>query len=265
MVERGFEAYESSSAERAREFYRRVLEYLESEYEQRPELVEELSNFRDYVVLMLRLIPQQLPYTEREQQIERVHHEIEMTALPRLPVTLPPPSDRLAVGRHMLVTTNYSAATCWPDERQQVLQLSDGRVLTPETPMGKIDIVRNLPTLAPNANPLSFARELLSSSVESLTELAGMCERGDRRLAQVEAFGGVSHLARVGGRLGFTVFDIADGDQRSAATRISKGVAESVARNNRAWQELKANYKPARIAFISRMRLIKEFGSSAIR
>jgi hypothetical protein len=118
--------------------------------------------------------------------------------------------------------------------------------------------------LEENANPIAFARDLLRSSTQSLVELAMLCERGDSRLEEIEAFAGISHLARIGGRVGFTVFNIANAEAQRAATEVSKGVALKVVGNNAAWKELSTNYKPAKIAFISRSRLISTFGSRAI-
>lgn len=253
--------YRRDSHIRATEFYRQVLEELRLEFERDPALREEFSRFVDYILLMQSLIPTTLPDIEQQHRFGTLNHELERTAFPPLPVTLPPPRQRIAVGQHMDVTVGYTAEACWPNESDRELQLSDGAIVKPQTPIGKIDIARNLPRLDPDANPLSFARTLLSSSIQSLGELAILCEYSDPRFSRINTFAGASHLARLSGRLGFTVFDIANPFQREQATQQSRQVAKYVAGNNTAWQQLRENYKPAKIAFISRQHLKHQFGS----
>lgn len=247
----------------ATEFYRQVLEELGLEFERDPALREEFRGFVDYIVLMQSLIPTTLSDIEQQHRFRTLNHELERTAFPPLPVTLPPPHQRIAVGQHMDVTVGYTAEACWPNKSDRELQLSDATIVKPPTPIGKIDIARNLPRLDPDANPLGFARTLLSSSIQSLRELAILCEDFDLHFSRINTFAGVSHLARLSGRLGFTVFDIANPFQREQATQESRQVAEYVAGDNTAWQQLRENYKPAKIAFISRQHLEDKFGSRA--
>ncbi len=264
MVESGENFDREPSFENpAREYYRRLLEFINDEIERSPELRRELVDFVDYILVLQQTVPPALPYWRREEHMWAVNYEVERIAFPRLPVTLPPPSRSIAVGEHMDITTGYHAADFWPNAKLMTLNLTDGAEVTPETPIGKIDIIRNLPQLNPQANPLAFARELLASSVLSLTELAVFCQSRDPRVGDIRAFAGISHLARSGGRLGFAVFDIEDLSRKREATRVSRHVAEHVAGNNSAWQALKENYKPAKIAFVSREHLVETFGTTA--
>lgn len=252
------------SFSRRYEYHRLLTEYLRQnipDFERSPELAEEMSQFIGYTLLLQTVVPTQLPRIEREEQIRVVHHAVDTLALPPLPITLPPPSRRIAVGQHMDITMGYSAVDVWPNESMPMLTLSDGTVVTPQTSVGKIDIVRNLPTLGDNTNLLGFTRELLKSSKQSMEELAYICQTQDNELEGVEVFAGVSHLARSAGRLGFTVFDIDNVEDRRKATAVSKSIAKSVAQRVEAWQELSENYKPAQIAFISREMVIDRFGT----
>lgn len=257
--------FENNHFDREALYYEFLARRLETEVGQSPELQEEIVRFIEYIRLLQRFIPRELPYTERELRYQVLDREVERTSLPQLPITLPPPGRQLVVGEHMTVTVGQNAYACWPNEGEKELRLSDETIVTPETPIGKIDIVHDLPHLDSNTNLIAFARKLLKSSVGSLRELTVLCEQGDHRLDGIQVFAGISHLARIGGKLDFTVFDITDEGRQRDATATSLRVATYVSGQNKAWQEFKENYKPAKIAFISRRALQRKFGSSAVR
>jgi hypothetical protein len=218
-----------------------------------------LEDFVDYITVLQITSPliTWLPYSQREQT---VHWEFEREVFPQLPLTLPPPHRQVAVGEHMDITVGVSADTCWPDDSKRLLKLVDGTIIIPDMPVGRIDIVRNFDRLSKNTNMIGFMRELMESSITSLKELASLCKKNDPKLDGIEVFAGVSHLARIAGKFGFTTFKIADPHRRAEATDVSKRVAEHVSGGTDAWNDIKQNYKPAQVAFISRKALIDKFG-----
>ncbi len=266
-MERGFRQYPDfeRSAESRREFYSQVETYLLEEFERDPGLKRELKRFLGYVQWMQRAVPFVYPFQEREARVEYLHHAIDVLAMPALPVAPLPPNRRIAVGEHMIVSTGYAASACWPDRRKKTLTLSDNTSVEPRTSLGKIDIVRNLPQLTEEKGAVfAFARHLLKSTTGSLIDLAQLSEHLDSRVSGVSVYGGVSHLARIAGKLHFTVFPIQDERSRRVATDISKGVARHVVGGVTAWKEMEANYKPAEVAFISKDSLIEHFGTRAV-
>lgn len=242
------------------EYYRQLIEVASFEIARNPETRAELRNFVQYISLIQQAAPliTWLPYQQREQA---VHWEIEREVFPQLPLTLPPPHKRVAVGEHMDITIGVSADTCWPDDSRRLLKLPDGTTVIPDMPVGRIDIVRGFDRLSEDTNMIGFMRKLMESSVASLKDLATLCKRNDPRLEGIEVFAGVSHLARIAGKFGFTTFEISDPHRRAQATDVSKTVAEHVSGGARAWNEVKQNYKPAQVAFISITALVEKFGA----
>lgn len=244
----------------ATRFYRQVEEYLIEEIERSPELMEEMRALRQYVRLMQQLLPWRVPSIDQDHVAYLLTRAIEAPIFPLMPITLPLPGKTIDVGEHMKVT-RAKAEEVWPNRTRRRLRLDDDARVTPVTPIGRIDIVRNLPRLDTDAPLIGFTRRLITSSIGSLRELAQLSESGENRLLGLKAFGGISHLARIGRRFGFTVFNITSRLDRERATAISRNVAEYVSRDNSDWRQLAENYKPAKTAFISRQRLIDLFGS----
>lgn len=248
------------SRDSATEFYRQVTEYLSEEILDNPDTRVEMELLQEKMWLLQQIVPYNVtPYAQNETAYA-VQQALGAAVLPHAPVTLPPPGRVIGVGKHMTIT-KAKARESWPDESKDGLELRDGTTITPQTSMGRIDIVRNLPQLDTEAPLMTFTRQLISSSVGSFRELASLCENNDPRLAQVQAIAGTSHLARMGNRFGFTTFQIENPYDRRRATEVSLSVALRVSGNNQAWQELQANYKPAEIAYISRPELINLYGS----
>ncbi len=77
----------------------------------------------------------------------------------------------------------------------------------------------------------------------------------------IGAFAGMSHLARLADRFGFTVFDITDAGTRRFATDTSLHIASGLVADNTTWQQVQRNYKPAQIAMISSDELVRQFGN----
>lgn len=259
---RGEQQFEASHDAR-REFYLQVEKFMLAYIQENPEMRQEFEDYLGYAQLMQRIVP--ATYPQREELVEYIHHAVEVLAMPYLPITLPSPHNRVAVGEHMIISTGYGAGACWPDRRRKTLKLGDDTIVYPQTPLGKIDIVRNLPHLEDKDGAvIKFARHLLRSTTDSLIQLAQSSEIRSSSLSEVDVYGGVSHLARIAGKLHFTVFPIVDERDRREATAISKGVATKVVGSVSAWREMEANYKPAEVAFISRENLIEQFGVHAI-
>lgn len=258
----GEQRFEASHDAR-REFYLQVEKFMLAEIQENPEMRQEFEDYLGYAQLMQRIVSARYP--QREELVDYIHHAVDALAMPSLPVTLPPPHKRFTFGEHMVVSMGYSAGHCWPDRRRRVLTLLDDTDMVPQTSLGKIDIVRNLPQLEDKDGAvIKFARHLLRSTTNSLIELAQDTESRNSRLSEVDVYGGVSHLARIAGKLHFTVFSIADERDKREATAISKRVATSVVGGVSVWKEMEAYYKPAEVAFISRENLIEHFGSHAI-
>lgn len=255
MTERGFSSESSfRQTEATRSYYRELQTYLEFELSRSPELQEDLRHLLNYAYALQHIAPAHRP---------RVNNDVLRVALPHIPTTLPPDRSVIHVGDHMTISTNSYAYMFWPDQSMESLTLSDDTTVNPNVPVGSIDIVSNLPRLEQDGNVIAYARALLSSTTISLTELADLCEHGDHRLRYIKVFAGASHLARVAGRLHFTVFDIVNDVDRHHITMVSKGVAEHVGGSSKEWQKFMKTYKPARIAYISRDSLVAHFGHQA--
>lgn len=255
MVERGgnFESFERRPRRHPEVLsgQEELLEYLRD-----PENLAELVNFWEYLQSIEALIPATLPRRERETLEQQVHTEV--TGLGD--VGLPTPTTRVFhIGEHMDVTVGYLASAQWPDRRKPSLTLDDGTVVRPATEVGIIDYYRNIGRLSSTGNIVEFSRSLIDSAVDSLGELAREYQAFGRSARSIEVFTGMSHLARMAGRFGFTVFDIADQGKRDRATRTSFSIAENVASGNENWKRLREKYKPAKIAMISSDKLVNEF------
>lgn len=247
------------------DYYHQLTELVSDEITQHPGMTRELERLHDWAQLMLRLAPP-LSSTNWERSLREVYHALEGLAFPRLPTAppLPPFHFLIPVGDHMDVITGYEAMDIWPDDNIKELELNDGGIITPETSVGKIDIIRNLSQLALGRSLTAYSRRLVASAIGSLRSFAILCDKDDRRLRRTEAFAGMSHLARIAERFGFTVFDITNPVKREHTTRISRSVAERVAGNSEEWRELQRNYKPVKIAYISRQALVDRFGPNPV-
>lgn len=247
------------------EYYHQLAELVSEEIAQHPGMTRELERLHDWAQLMLRLAP---PFssTNWERSLREVHHGLDGLAFPRLPTTppLPPSHFLIPVGDHMDVITGYEAMNIWPDDNIKELELNDGGIITPETSVGKIDIIRNLSQLAQGRSLTAYSRRLVASAIGSLRSFAILCDKDDRRLRKTDAFAGMSHLARIAERFGFTVFDITNPVEREHATYISRSIARSVAGNTEEWRELQRNHKPTKIACISREALVDRFGPNPV-
>lgn len=240
-------------------YYQELLDFLAFEMERSPETQPELRELQRYAFLMLQIIPPVLPEGARIEAVRGFSHELNRIVFPHLPPTLPPTT--IPVGEHMSITPGYKAVHYWPDKLRHYITLKDGKTITKNTQIGSIDIVRNLGELAARGNFVTYTRKLRESTVDSLKETARLCEQNDPRFRGIEAFAGMSHLARTAGKFGFSVFEIEDPGKKQHATQVSRNVAHHVAGNNPAWQELQQNYKPAEIAFISKDLLVGIYGS----
>lgn len=170
-----------------------------------------------------------------------------------------PTRGTIPAGQHMDVTIGVAARACWPDRNQHALTLTDGIIVTPRTPIGIIDFYRNIKTLTRDDNLVRFSRELIASATESLRLVAQKSREFQDHPSAPEAFSGMSHLARLARRFGFTVFDIVDDHERSSATGTSFRIANGIAIDNSEWRRLRENYKPAQVAIISTPELIKRY------
>lgn len=242
------------------QYYNRVISTVIDEMGRNPEAFEEMRRLQTYIRLMQSLLPTRYTPTEQDEIVFTANRRIESIALPSVPVKLPPPGSRINVGEHMTVTP-AEAAECWPGKSAKTIQLDDLTRIWPKSPIGRIDIVRNLPELDTSGSVIQFTRNLMSSTVKSLRELALLCQNRDEQVVPMHAMAGISHLARMGERFGFTVFGIETSYDQARATQISQQVAQHVAGNNHAWQKLSGNYKPAQIAYISQDRLVELYGT----
>lgn len=234
----------------------KILEVLRS-----PEVQRELQSFREYLIEVESLVPRGLPATEQEHLRRDIHAEIGGTR--PTDAGLPPVFPTvLHAGEHMDITFGRRASSTWPDGKKAKLVLDDKSVVVPSTPIGIIDFYRNMQVLSVNANLMEFSRTLVQSAASSLGIVAQECERRGRDRLDIEAFSGMSHLARLAGRLGFTVFEITNKEDENYATQTSLRIASRIAQGNDKWQSIRTKYKPARIAMISTRELTRKFGTS---
>ena len=148
----------------------------------------------------------------------------------------------------------------WPKEKQ----LSDGTTIKPGSKIGVIHFDRNLPTADEKESERGFSRKLYESGKNSLEELAFLCEANDPRLAGIEGFYGLSHIAGpLAKRLGFDIFETSDPLKLIFAQVLGKRLVGKVVNNNPNWQKLAKNYKSPKEAFISRQKLVALFGSTS--
>lgn len=249
-----------------------------SEYLRDPENVRELLLYWNYLRAVQNLIPRGLELRVQEAVQRELHTAVDRASnaypaedqitahAPVVPrgVTLPPPGTVLHVGEHMNVTLGYSAAASWPDANKASFTLTDGKVVTPTTSIGVIDYYRNIPRLNTDGNLITFSRVLITSAAESLQQLARRYEEMGTRARALEAFSGMSHLARLAHRFGFTVFPIADAGERRRATNTSLHIASAIGIDNVAWQQVRDNYKPAQVAMISSTELVRRYGGNPL-
>lgn len=221
-----------------------------------PEQLQELLSFWRYIGELEASVESNLPRREREEELLAAHQEV--TGMP-MPGASPPSTQVIPVGEHMDVSVIFSASTCWPDQRQTRLVLSDGALVVPQTQIGIIDFYRNMGRLGRSGSLVEFSRGLITSALGSLHQLARYYNSLGEQAQAVEAFSGMSHLARLAGRFGFTVVDISDARQRDRATNVSRSIAERVVGDNSSWDRLREKYKPAKIAYISSQELLKRF------
>jgi hypothetical protein len=243
------------------------------EYLRTPENAAEIMQYFDYLRELSGFV-RSLPAAQREVGMRVLDVAVNRTAyafptdddialhLPPPPTTLPPPGTTLHLGEHMDVTLGQTAAACWPDRDAPELTLSDGVVVTPNTPAGIIDYYRNMRRLTKDESLLKFTRELIDSAAESLTLLAERAKKLGDHPYKPDAFSGMSHLARLAHRFGFTAFDIADPGLRQEATDTSFEIARGIAGNNSEWNRFREKYKPAKVAVISTPELIRRYSKS---
>lgn len=258
-MERGFINRPEPEDEFAMEYYNRIISFVSNEIVRDPEALQEITHLQSYARLMQQLLIRSIPPSHQDEISFAVNRTIESISLPGIPVKLPPPGKFVTVGEHMTVTSE-TAAECWPGKSAKSIVLDDLTEIRPKTPIGRIDLVRNLPRLDTSGSVIAFTRSLMTSTVQSLRELAQACQNREEQLVPLQAMAGMSHLARMGKRFGFTVFEIEDKVDQEWATRVSRSVSEKVAGNNHAWQKLAAYYKPAEIAYISKDRLVELYG-----
>lgn len=237
---------------------RQILEYLHS-----PENVAELLTYMRYLMDLNRFMQRYVPQPEQERALREVVVAIDRP-LPPVGPAVPsgqPTSRVYRIGNHMDVTVGQRAYVQWPDSSRRALELDDGEIVIPNTPIGIIDYYRNITRLNRDGNLLSFTRSLVTDMKASLGILADETQRLDATATILQAFSGMSHLARLGRRFGFTVLDIADDGRRSSVTATSFSIASGIASDNPEWQQLREKYKPTQVAIISREELIRRYSS----
>lgn len=237
---------------------REILEYLHT-----PENAAELQAYWGYLLELNRFILGHVPSPERVQALREVHIAIDRpdTVVGNLPPTQP--TGRVSpIGNHMDFTVGLQADTQWPDSSRDSLALSDGAIITPDTPVGIIDYYRNIAKLNRDRSLIGFTRGLVADMTASLGILATELQRLDASATVVQAVSGMSHLVRLSHRFGFTVFDIADRSRRERATSTSFSIASRIASDNPEWQQLSEKYKPAQIGIISRQDLVSRYSSN---
>ncbi|MBI2020873.1 hypothetical protein HYS94_05700 [Candidatus Daviesbacteria bacterium] len=164
--------------------------------------------------------------------------------------------NKIEVGEHMVVEIGRYKAL-------RETKLAEGTVLKPGQKIGLIHFIRNLPILGREDSVISFGKNLYHQAEASLKDLALRCQNNDPALAGVEFFYGSSHLANLAKGLGFDVFEEANPFKRWLNTKKGKDLAERIAKNNIHWQKYRDNYKAARVAVISREKLIQLYGSES--
>jgi len=236
---------------------REILEYLQT-----PENAEELQTYWEYLAELNGFILEQVPSSERTQALREVHTDLNRPGdvVGSLPTTLPT-SRVLPIGNHMDFTVGYRASAQWPDSSRGSLELGDNQIITPDTPIGIIDYYRNIARLNSDGSLVRFTRGLVADMTTSLGILAREVQLLDVSATIVKAVSGMSHLARLGHRFGFTVFDITDSGRQGRVTSASFRIASGIVSNNPKWQRLREKYKPAQIGIISRDDLIHKFDS----
>ncbi len=163
--------------------------------------------------------------------------------------------DEIRLGEHMTVRKGAN-------RNHKVKFLLDGTMIQPKQPIGILDFDTSLPFMEDDGNVVAYTRNLYRSGIDSLQTLARLAQNDDTRLEGVTTFFGVSHLAGpLAERLGFETHDIKNPVSRFIVSKIGEKIVELNSSNNQNWQEMKANMKPAREAFISRKRLVEIYGS----
>lgn len=258
--------------ERANESLDSIEELIE--YLRNPENREEIVSFWEYIGHLQEFVLQYVPARQRAQALRQLHQSITTTVQVERASETPAPvvtgrsaTRTIPVGEHMDLTLGTNASYQWPDEAKATLLVGSGTLVTPSTPVGVIDYYRNIDKLNTDSSLVGFSRALIASAKQSLRVLAadysstgGFNERGTEGRS-THVFSGMSHLARLADRFGFTVFDIQDTTMRAHATDTSFGIATRVAEVNSAWQKLRENYKPAKVAMISGSDLVRRYGS----
>lgn len=232
-----------------------ILEYLQTS-----ENAAEIQAYWQYLAELSRFIRECFPPAEYAQALREAYGTIEHsgTTVGNLPPARP--AGRVfPIGNHMDFTVGFQADTQWPDFSRGSLALSDGTIVTPDTPVGIIDYYRNIERLNRDGSLIAFTRGLVADMTASLGILAVQVQRLDASASVVQAISGMSHLARLGRRFGFTIFDIADRGRRGQATSASYGIASGIAFDNPEWQRLREKYKPAQIGIISREDLVSRY------